>query len=82
MTSILWSVDPLDWRTPGTGAIVSRVLAQTGPGAIILSHDGGGNRSQTLAAAPQIIRALRARGYRFVTVSELLGYERRVALRR
>ncbi len=82
MTSILWSVDPLDWRLPGTGAIVSRVLSQTGPGAIILSHDGGGPRAQTLAAAPQIIRALRSRGYRFVTVSELLGYEQRLSLQK
>lgn len=82
MTSIIWSADPLDWRTPGTGAIVGRVLSQTGPGGIILSHDGGGNRAQTLAAAPQIIAGLRARGYRFVTVSRLLGYAERISLRR
>ena len=82
MTSVLWSVDPTDWATPGTPAIVSRVLAQTGPGAIILDHDGGGNRSQTLAALPQIVRALRARGYSFVTVPELLGYDVRVTLAR
>lgn len=82
MTSILWTVDPLDWRTPGTGAIVSRVLSQVVPGAIILSHDGGGNRSQTLAALPQIVAGLRSRGYRFATVSELLGYRERVTLRR
>ena len=74
MTSVLWSVDPLDWQTPGTGAIVSRVLGGTGPGGIILSHDGGGNRTQTVAAAPAIINGLRGRGYTFVTVSELLGY--------
>lgn len=82
MTSVIWSADPLDWRTPGTGAIVSRVLGQTGPGGIILGHDGGGNRSQSLAAAPQIISGLRGRGYRFVTVSRLLGYDERIALRR
>ena len=74
MTSVLWSVDPLDWQTPGTGPIVSRVLGGTGPGGIILSHDGGGNRTQTVAAAPAIINGLRGRGYTFVTVSELLGY--------
>lgn len=82
MTSVIWSADPLDWRTPGTGAIVSRVLGQTGPGGIILGHDGGGNRSQSLAAAPQIISGLRARGYRFVTVSHLLGYAERIDLQR
>lgn len=82
MTSVIWSADPLDWRTPGTGAIVARVLSQTGPGGIILGHDGGGNRSQSLAAAPQIISGLRARGYRFVTVSRLLGYDERIDLRR
>ncbi len=82
MTSVIWSADPLDWRTPGAGAIVSRVLSQTGPGGIILGHDGGGNRSQSLAAAPQIIAGLRTRGYRFVTVSRLLGYPERITLRR
>ena len=55
---------------------------QTGPGGIILGHDGGGNRTQSLAAAPQIISGLRARGYRFVTVSRLLGYAERITLRR
>ncbi|HEY5142708.1 MAG TPA: polysaccharide deacetylase family protein [Solirubrobacteraceae bacterium] len=82
MTSVLWSVDPADWATPGTGVIVGRVLAQTGPGAIILDHDGGGNRSQTLAAIPQMVAALRARGYTFVTVPELLGYDVRLTLKR
>jgi peptidoglycan/xylan/chitin deacetylase (PgdA/CDA1 family) len=71
-TTVLWSVDPDDWKTPGTPAIVSRVLEQTKPGAIILDHDGGGNRSQTLAAVPQYIKVLKKRGYKFVTVSELL----------
>ncbi len=80
MTSVLWNVDPSDWRTPGTGAIVSRVLAQTGSGAIILLHDGGGPRSQTLAALPQIVRSLKRRGYRFVTLTDLLGYSERVTL--
>ena len=61
-------------------SIVGRVLAQTGAGGIILNHDGGGPRGQTLAAAPSIIAALRARGYTFVTVSTLLGYRERVAL--
>ena len=80
MTSVLWSVDPLDWRTPGTGSIVSSVLRQTSGGAIILSHDGGGPRSQTLAALPQIVRTLKGRGYKFVTLTDLLGYPERIKL--
>lgn len=75
MTSILWDVDPLDWRLPGTGTIVNIIRSQTRGGSIILEHDGGGNRSQTLAALPQYVRTLKSRGYKFVTVSELLGYK-------
>lgn len=71
--STLWSVDPRDWSLPGTGAIVQNVLANTRPGSVILLHDGGGNRSQTLAALPIILHTLRAEGYGFVTVSELFN---------
>lgn len=74
LATILWAVDPSDYALPGVSAIEQRVLAQVRPGAIVLSHDGGGPRAQTLAAYPYIIRALRARGYRFVTVPELLGF--------
>jgi peptidoglycan/xylan/chitin deacetylase (PgdA/CDA1 family) len=74
LASILWEVDPSDYTLPGVSAIERRVLAQVRPGSIVLSHDGGGPRGQTLAAYPDIIRALRARGYRFVTVPELLGF--------
>jgi peptidoglycan-N-acetylglucosamine deacetylase len=74
LATIMWDVDPADYTLPGTGAIVRRVLAQVKPGSIILSHDGGGPRGQTLAAYPSIIRALRHRGYRFLTVPQLLGF--------
>jgi peptidoglycan/xylan/chitin deacetylase (PgdA/CDA1 family) len=74
LSTVLWNVDPADWSRPGTRAIVQRVLAQVQPGSIIISHDGGGPRGQTLAAYPPIIRGLRARGYRVVTITELLGY--------
>jgi peptidoglycan-N-acetylglucosamine deacetylase len=74
LATILWDVDPSDYTLPGTSAIVQRVLAQTRPGSIVISHDGGGPRAQTLAAYPLIIRALRARGYRFLTVPQLLGF--------
>jgi peptidoglycan/xylan/chitin deacetylase (PgdA/CDA1 family) len=75
MNTIQWDVDPTDWSTPGTGAIYSRIVSQTRPGSIILMHDGGGPRGQTLAALPRIINTLRARGYRFATVPQLLGLE-------
>jgi peptidoglycan-N-acetylglucosamine deacetylase len=74
LATILWEVDPSDYTLPGVSVIEQRVLAQVRPGAIVLSHDGGGPREQTLAAYPYIIRTLRARGYRFVTVPELLGF--------
>ncbi len=74
LATILWNVDPSDWALPGVSAIVQRVLAQVRPGSIILSHDGGGPREQTLAAYPLIISRLRARGYRFLTVPQLLGF--------
>jgi peptidoglycan/xylan/chitin deacetylase (PgdA/CDA1 family) len=73
MRTITWDVDPADWTNPGGGAVYSRVVEATGPGSIVLMHDGGGDRSGTLAALPEIIDTLRARGYRFATVSRLLG---------
>jgi peptidoglycan-N-acetylglucosamine deacetylase len=74
LATVLWNVDPADWSRPGRGAIVRRVLAQVRPGSIVISHDGGGPRGETLAAYPAIIAALRARGYRIVTIPELLGF--------
>jgi peptidoglycan/xylan/chitin deacetylase (PgdA/CDA1 family) len=73
LTSILWSVNPRDFTEPGAKVIKQRVLDGVRPGSIVLAHDGGGRRRQTLAALPGIIRALKARGYRFVTVTDLLG---------
>jgi peptidoglycan-N-acetylglucosamine deacetylase len=61
--TVLWTVDPLDWQPGVTPAqIVGRVLAAARPGAIILLHDGGGDRSATVAALPQIIDGLRRLG--------------------
>src|ERR1700676_299459 len=57
---VLWSVHASDYLQPGVPQIVQRVLAGARPGAIVLMHDGGGNRSQTIAALPTIIRELRA----------------------
>jgi peptidoglycan/xylan/chitin deacetylase (PgdA/CDA1 family) len=75
LSTVLWNVDPTDWARPGVLAIERRVLAAVQPGSIIISHDGGGPRGQTLAAYPRIIAGLRARGYRIVTIPELLGYK-------
>lgn len=67
----LWDVDPQDWRRPTPAQIKNNVVANVRPGSIVLLHDGGGNRESTIAALPQIIVALQARGYRFVTLDEL-----------
>jgi peptidoglycan/xylan/chitin deacetylase (PgdA/CDA1 family) len=69
---VLWSVDTNDYTQPGVGVIVERALAGAHPGAIILMHDGGGNREETIAALPAIIRGLRARHLNIVTVPQLL----------
>jgi peptidoglycan-N-acetylglucosamine deacetylase len=71
-------IDPHDWQQPGTPAkeIVDEVIRQRDDGNIILLHDGGGDRSQTLIALPQIIDQLRARGYEFVSVPSLLNMTR------
>ncbi len=74
LATVLWNVDPRDWARPGTAAIERTVLGQVQPGSIIISHDGGGPRGETLAAYPAIIAGLRARGYRIVTIPELLGF--------
>jgi peptidoglycan-N-acetylglucosamine deacetylase len=72
MLSVLWSVDSEDYTQPGVGAIVRNVVEHVQPGSIVLMHDGGGNRTQTIAALPRIVRALRGDGYRFVSVPRLL----------
>jgi peptidoglycan/xylan/chitin deacetylase (PgdA/CDA1 family) len=73
-TTIQWDIDPRDWATPGVSAIYDNVVSNAHDGAIVIQHDGGGNRSQTLAALPQEIHTLRREGYRFVTVTQMLGY--------
>ncbi len=75
MTTVKWDVDPRDWSTPGADTIRARVLGAARPGSIAVLHDGGGNRSGTLAALPGIIHRLRARGYELVTATEILGGE-------
>jgi peptidoglycan-N-acetylglucosamine deacetylase len=72
MTMVLWSVDSHDYLRPGVDAIVSRVLSDAKPGAIILLHDAGGDRSQTIEALPRIVLGLRRRHYTLVSVPQLL----------
>ncbi len=73
LTTVLWSDDPQDWSRPGATVIISRVLSGAGNGAIILMHDGGGDRSQTVAALPTIIETLHNRGFHFVTLQQLVA---------
>jgi peptidoglycan/xylan/chitin deacetylase (PgdA/CDA1 family) len=73
MRTVNWDVDPRDWSSPGTGAIYANVVGHVRPGSIVVMHDGGGPRGETLAALPRIVDTLRGRGYRFATVTELLG---------
>ncbi|HUO72304.1 MAG TPA: polysaccharide deacetylase family protein [Solirubrobacteraceae bacterium] len=72
MLMVLWSVDTDDYLRPGASTIVARALAGAKPGAIILMHDAGGERSQTIAALPPLVHALRARGYKLVTIPQLV----------
>jgi peptidoglycan/xylan/chitin deacetylase (PgdA/CDA1 family) len=71
MRVVIWSVDPKDWQ-PGqtTAAIVKSVLSHVRPGSIILLHDGGGDRSATLAALPRIIKGIMKMGLSFATLDE------------
>jgi peptidoglycan/xylan/chitin deacetylase (PgdA/CDA1 family) len=73
--TVIWDVDPRDWTLPGVGVIYSNVIQNAHNGAIVIQHIGGGPRDQTLAALPMEIEALKARGYKFVTVDQLLGLQ-------
>jgi polysaccharide deacetylase family sporulation protein PdaB len=71
-TVIQWNTDSLDWKNPGVSAIVNRVSTRAVPGDIILMHASDSSKQMT-EALPQILHQLRAKGYQFVTVSELLA---------
>ena len=70
MNVILWTVDPFDWKRPGESVIEQRIVAGAKPGAIILSHD---IHKQTVDAMPATLDALAAKGFKFVTVSQLIA---------
>ena len=74
--TVMESIDPEDWDRPGTDVILQRIKQQRRNGTIILLHDAGGDRSQTVAALPQIIDYLRARGDQIVSLGTLLGTTR------
>jgi peptidoglycan/xylan/chitin deacetylase (PgdA/CDA1 family) len=67
MTPLGWSVDPRDWSRPGVPFIVRTIMRNTTAGSIILEHDGGGNRAQTLAALKIVLPRLLDAGYHFIT---------------
>lgn len=70
--TIMWSVDPLDWKRPGSSVVAQRIISSAHPGAIILAHD---IHEATINGMPQTFDALLAKGYRFVTVSQLLNMQ-------
>jgi peptidoglycan-N-acetylglucosamine deacetylase len=73
MLMVLWSADTKDYTRPGVRRIVYTAVSGAQPGAIILMHDGGGDRTQTIAALPRIITRLRQRGFGLVTISQLIA---------
>lgn len=72
LSTVLWSVDPRDYRARSARRIVERVTTEATPGAVVLLHDGV-TRERTIEALPKIISGLRERGYQLVTLSELLA---------
>lgn len=68
-----WHQDTKDWKKPGVKKIVDKVLNGAKPGDVILFHDAGGDRTQTVEALSEIIPELQKQGYKFVTISELLN---------
>ncbi len=68
--TILWDVDPLDWKRPGPSVITSRIVRETRPGSIVLAHD---IHPGTIKAMPDTFDQLEAKGFKFVTVSELIA---------
>jgi peptidoglycan-N-acetylglucosamine deacetylase len=76
LVTVRWDVDPHDYETPGAETIYRRVLRRARPGSIVLLHDDRKAREQTAVAVDLILRDLGARGFEFVTVSELLGLAR------
>jgi peptidoglycan/xylan/chitin deacetylase (PgdA/CDA1 family) len=73
---VTWSVDPQDWRQPGTDVIVERVRLGVRPGSIVVLHDGRGDRSQTVEALPKILDEINARGLEVAGLAGLADFAR------
>ena len=73
--TLMWSADSRDFQQPAPATLVNNVIKNARPGGIILLHDGGGDRTRTIQALPQIIAKLKQQGYSFVTIPELLEME-------
>jgi peptidoglycan/xylan/chitin deacetylase (PgdA/CDA1 family) len=69
---IMWSADSMDYSRPAVPRLMNNIFREAKPGGIVLMHDGGGDRSHTVKALPEIISRFRKQGYEFVTVPELL----------
>ncbi|MFW5867355.1 MAG: polysaccharide deacetylase family protein [Armatimonadota bacterium] len=69
----MWSMDPEDWRNPGSDAIARHILSRARDGAVVVLHDGGGTRAGPVAAMPRVVPELHQRGFELVTLSELTG---------
>jgi peptidoglycan-N-acetylglucosamine deacetylase len=69
---IIWSADSMDYSRPAVPRLMNNIFREAKPGGIVLMHDGGGDRSNTVKALPEIISRFRKQGYEFVTVPELL----------
>ena len=72
---VMWSADSTDYKLPAVPKLINNVIKDSKPGGIVLMHDGGGNRSRTVQALPEIISYFRKQGYHFVTIPELLQIE-------
>jgi len=80
ITLVMWNLDTDDWANPRVSFITRRVFERACNGAVILMHDGEGNRSQTVKALPFIIEGLQARNFQFVTIQQMVDNFRRPPL--
>ncbi|MBK1987580.1 polysaccharide deacetylase family protein [Sphaerospermopsis aphanizomenoides BCCUSP55] len=69
---IMWSSDSIDYSRPGVPRLINNIFREAKPGGIVLMHDGGGDRSHTIKALPEVINRFRKQGYQFVTIPEML----------
>ena len=74
LKTVIWNIRATDWAKPGIDVIANRILSRSVYGGIILLHDSGGDRSQTVAALPDIIVGLQQRGFTFVTLEQMVKH--------